>query len=286
MSQDEVIHFISANTVPVALNLYVIRVQKDAAGDFFRAVQKQRPAQYQGLYLVAPDGRVLASHQNFKSDKTWPHELLADLEPGLKAFGPVTPREVRRSDPLPLRGSGVRPDGGATPAIYLRYTYKSIPLRELPNPTIDSLPLTAAELAALAPPKPEAGVTWEVPEAVARRFGRVLGPNDEDSMPRPSEVTAVKLTGRVRAVAGGVAELSYEGTMAGSHHTQAGKQTHGAVTLTGAGRYDEKAGRLLSFVWVFDGTFGGPAPYNEPRPYGAVVEWSWEQPPKQGVSQE
>src|SRR5205823_3669921 len=83
----------------------------DAAGDFFRAAQKQRPAQYQGLYLVSPDGKVLASHQNFKSHKTWPEELLDDLRPGLKAFGAVRPREVRRDDPTPRRGSGVRPDG-------------------------------------------------------------------------------------------------------------------------------------------------------------------------------
>ena len=58
MSHPDMLRFISANTVPVALNLFVIREQRDAAGDFFRAVQKQRPAQYQGLYLVAPDGKV------------------------------------------------------------------------------------------------------------------------------------------------------------------------------------------------------------------------------------
>src|SRR5437763_2991361 len=113
MCQKEVIQFIRANTVPVAQNLYVIRQQKDAAGDFFRGVQKQRPAQYQGLYLVAPDGKVLASHQNFRSDKTWSREVLADLGPGLKAFGTVQPRETGRSDPLPRRGRGVRSDGGA-----------------------------------------------------------------------------------------------------------------------------------------------------------------------------
>lgn len=280
------IRFISANTVPVALNLYMIRAQKDAAGDFFRSVQKQRPAQYQGLYLVAADGRVLASHQNFKSEKTWPRELLADLEPGMKAFGPVTPRQVRREDPLPLRGRGVRPDGGATPAIYLRLSIKNVPLREVPNPTIDSLPLTAPELAALAPPKADAGVTWVVPEALARRFGRVLGPGDEDSMPRPPEVRSVRLTGRVSAVADGVAELVYEGNMAGSHRTQAGKHTHGTAQLTGAGRYDIKAGRLLSFVWVFDGTFQAPPPYDERRAYSAVVEWAREQPRQQGESHE
>jgi hypothetical protein len=269
-----VIRFLSTNTVPVALNLYEIRKQKDAAGDFFRGVQKQRPAQYQGLYLVTPDGKVLASHQNFKSDKTWPQEVLDDLEPGLKAFGEVKPRQVRRTDPLPLRGRGVQSDGGATAAIYLRYSIKGIPLRELPNPTIDSLPLAAKDLAELAPPKPEAGTGWEIPEALARRFSRVLGPGDEDSMPRPHEVTAMKLTGKVRAVEDGVAHLVYEGTLRGSHLNQAKKHTHGEVRLTGAGRYDVRGGQMLSFVWVFDGVYKGPSPYDQGAPYSGVVEWS------------
>src|SRR5207253_2780015 len=132
--------------------------------------------------LVAADGKVLASHQNFKSAKTWPREVLTDLEPGLKAFGVVKPRATRRSDPLPRRGSGVRSDGGVTAAIYLRYAIKGIPLRELPNPTIDSLPLTAKQLAELGPPSPKTGVSWDISETLGRQFSRVLGPGDEDSM--------------------------------------------------------------------------------------------------------
>jgi len=269
-----VIRFISANSVPIALNLYVIRQQKDAAGDFFRSVQKQRPAQYQGLYLVAPDGKVLASHQNFKSDKTWSKELLADLEPGLKAFGKVLPRDSRRSDPLPRRGLGAQSDGGTTVAIYLRYAIKNIPLRELPNPTIDSLRLTAKDLAELAPAKVEAGAEWKIPEALGRRFSRVLGPGDEDTMPRPLEVTSAILTGKVEAVHDGVAQIVYGGTLAGSHLNQAKKRTHGQTKLIGVGRFDLKTGRLISFVWVFDGVYKGPPPYDQPHNYSAVVEWT------------
>jgi hypothetical protein len=269
-----VIRFISRNTVPVALNLYVIRAEKGPGGDFFRAVQKQRPAQYQGLYLVSPDGKVLASHQNFKSDRTWARELLADLAPGMKKFGPVAPRELRRADPLPRRGRGANEDGSATLAIYLRYTYKRIPLRELPNPTIDSLRLTAKEMVDLAPPRAEVGAAWELPEELARKFSRVLGPGDEDTMPRPHEVTSAKLAGKVVAVEGGVARVEWAGALAGSHRTQAKKRTHGEVKLTGVGRYDVKSGRLLSLVWVFAGTFRGAVPYDEPRAYSGVVEWA------------
>jgi hypothetical protein len=271
---------IATNTVPVALNLYVIRKQPDAAGDFFRAVQKQRPAQYQGLYLVSPDGRVLASHQNFKNERTWPQEVLADLEPGLKAFGEIKPRAARWADPSPERGIGLRPDGGATLAIYLRHGIKGVPLREVPNPTIDSLPLTAAELAALAPAKAEVGVPWSIPEELARKFSRLLGPGNEDTMPRPNEITSVKLTGRVRAIEDGVAEVVYEGKLAGSHLTQAKKRTYGTARLIGIGRYDVKASRLLSFVWVCDGVYRAPPPYDEPRSYSAVVEWRLDRPMK------
>jgi hypothetical protein len=268
-----VIRFIRDNTVPVALNLYIIRQQKDAAGDFFRTVQKQRPAQYQGLYLVAADGKVVASHQNFKSEKTWAREVLADLQPGLKAFAAATPRDPRRTDPLPHRGIGVQSDGTVTLAIYLRYSIKRVPLRETPNPTIDSLPVTAKELAQLGPTTPSAGAHWQIPETLARRFSRVLGPNDEDSMPRPHEVASMRLTGRVQSVEGGVACLAYEGTLAGSHLNQAKKRTHGEAKLTGAGRFEIKTGRMLSLVWVFDGIYKGAPPYDQPAAYNGVVEW-------------
>ncbi len=135
------IRFISRNLVPVALNLYEIRKATGEDGIFFRGVQKQKPAQYQGLYLVTADGKLLASHQDYKSEKTWAHELLADLRPGLDTFGAVSSREIQRVDPLPQRGVGMLPNGGVCLGIYLRYSIKGIPYRELPNPTIDSLVL-------------------------------------------------------------------------------------------------------------------------------------------------
>src|SRR5260370_1267462 len=83
--------------------------------------------------------------------------------------------------------------------------------------------------------------------------------------PRPPEVPAQRLTGRVRAVEGAVAWLAYEGELTGSHLTQAKKRTHGTARLTGVGRYDLRTGQLLSFVWVFDGIYRGPAPYDQPQ---------------------
>lgn len=255
--------------------MYEIRKAKGPGGDFFRNVQKQRPAQYQGLYLVTADGKVLASHQNFKSQKTWSQELLADLDPGLKAFGSVTPRTVEPADPLPQRGVGIRKDGSCCLAVFLRFPIKGIPLRELPNPIIDSLVLTANEFRDLVPEKVEAGTEWILSEAVGRKFHRVLGPGDEDSMPRFHEVSSVSLVGRVKSVEAGIVHLTYQGTIAGSHETQSNKgKCHGAAKLTGVGAYDVKTRQFLSLVWVFDGTYRAPPPYDkESRPYSGVVEW-------------
>jgi hypothetical protein len=214
--------------------LYVIRKAEGPGGTFFRGVQKQRPAQYQGLYLVTAEGKVLASHQNFKSPKTWPQEVLDDLQPGLKAFGKVPPRQLRPVDPLPERGVGVRKGGDVCLAVFLRYAVKGIPQRELPNPTIDTLVLSAADFRQLAPAKAEVGARWPVSEAVGRKFCRVLGPGDEDTMPRPPEVKSVHLTGRVQSVADGIARLTFEGEIAGAHEMQSHKgKCHGQAKLTG-----------------------------------------------------
>jgi hypothetical protein len=277
LSDDRVIEFVSRNFVPIAQNLYVIREEKGPAGDFFRDIQKQRPNQYQGLYIVNAEGKVLASHQQFNSEKTWTNELLADLKPGLKAVGEIKPRDLKHVDPLPHRGIGVREDGSVVLALYLRFSIKGVPLREVPDPTIDSLPLSAAEWTKWAPFKPEAGATWSLPEGVVRKFSRVLGPSDEDSMPRPKEVQSVQFSGKVQSVEDGIAYLTYEGRISGFHETQSNKgKCHGEAMLIGVGVYDVKNGRMLSMTLVFDGVFRGVKPYNQPAKYSAVVEWKHE----------
>jgi len=274
LSTTEVVRFVSRNCVPVALNLYEIRKAKGPAGDFFRAVQKQRPGQYQGLYLVSPTGKVLASHQNFKSHKTWPKEVLADLDPGLKAFGEVSPRDFKRADPLSQRGVGFLDGGGVRLGVFLRFIHKGARLEELPNPTLDSLLLTADECKGLAPAMALVGREWTVPEAVGRKFSRILGPGDENTMPRPNEVKSVRITGKVTAIENGMAYLRYEGRIVGSHETQSNRGLcHGEAKLAGIGRYDVKSGRMVALTWVFDGVFRNVVPYDQPAKYGAVVEW-------------
>ncbi len=61
---------VSENFVPTPINLYKVRKATDGARELFLSVQRQKD-QYQGIWIVSPDGKVLAGHQNFKDSKTW-----------------------------------------------------------------------------------------------------------------------------------------------------------------------------------------------------------------------
>src|SRR2546427_10672734 len=100
-----VIHRVTTNFVPVAVNLYKVRQAKDAGGELFRSVQRQKD-QYQGLWLVSPEGKVLAGHHDIQDPKNWSQEGLDTLDAGLKAFGPVRPRPGQPTDPPAYRGIG------------------------------------------------------------------------------------------------------------------------------------------------------------------------------------
>src|SRR5262245_66547911 len=86
----------------------------------------------------------------------WARAALADLEAGLKAFGPVTPRRVGKPRPLPHRGVGTTPDGRVTLAVTDRWVFVKDLSRDPPRgalgPTVlDSITLAAEEWKGLAP---------------------------------------------------------------------------------------------------------------------------------------
>jgi hypothetical protein len=140
---------------------------------------------------------------------------------------------------------------------------------------IDSLTLPAGEWKAFKPPRTLGGTEWMLPEAVARQLCRGLSPSsDQSTMPRPGEVTAVRLTSQVIEVQQGIARVAYRGEIA-ARHTYEGKQSHGQARVIGLGVYDVKAERLQSLRLLFEGTHRSPPPYAKAaRETGAVIEWS------------
>jgi hypothetical protein len=274
------------------LNLYRIRQDKGEAGDFWRSVQKQKP-NYQGLWLVSPEGKVLAAHQDMSSMSDprgkWAKTALADLEAGLKAFGPVTTRRIEKFQSLPHRGVGTTPDGQLTMAVTERWVIVKDLSREpsrdaLGATVLDSINLTAEEWKGMVPVTPKSASEWAVPEATARKFFPLLSASDT-VFRDPKEVTSVRVTGRVEKVERGIAFLTYEGEIGATHRGtenegKEGKQcSSSAKLLGGLGTFDLKAGRLLALTLVFDGHFRNYAPYDSPTRFGAVVEWS-EEPAK------
>jgi hypothetical protein len=257
--------------VPAAVNLYTVRKAKDTGGDLFRAVQKQKP-QYQGIWIVSPDGKVLASQHDFKSerDNEKVRETLAVLEEGLRAFGQVNARPPTAGTGVLYRGEEFLPDGSVTLALYVRAYDNG---RPLPRPVQDSFPLSAREFRDFAPPALKVGTQWTVPPEVANNLGRCLSPSsDQSTMPRPNEVTTVELRGRVRAVVQNEAWIGFHGVIKASHLYE-GKRNHGEAKIRGLASYNFETKRMMFISFVLEGTFRGFPPYDEPRQIAAVAQW-------------
>ena len=266
----------SRDLVPVALNLYEIIKARGPGGDFYRAVRKQRPSQHQGLYVVSPAGKVLASQASAPSNGSWVSHTLRMIEAGLQAHGEVGPRQAKWVDPLPYRGRGVNEDGGIVLAVTTRHMLQGLDRRGLGDAVHDSVPLSAGERATLGVPEARAGVKFEVPPRVVRAFHKVLSPvSDLTTLARRDEVTRARLMGKVERVRGGIAYLRFEGSITAAHVYQAGvnkgRKNRAEVTLAGVGSADGRTGKLLSLTLVGEGQYLPPD--DRAKRYGAVLEW-------------
>jgi hypothetical protein len=297
LSDQKVIERVTTSFVPVAVNLYKVRQAKDAGGELFRSVQRQKD-QYQGIWIVSPEGQVLAGHQDFQSRETWTREVLDTANLALKAFGAAPPRQVKSIEPLPFRGHGTQPDGSVCLAVYARQMLgggrRNVPanvavsrhwlwdgaLRPDGPAVIDSLELTAKEWASLAPLKNQIGLTWTVPDAVARKFCRVLIPsNDQSGMPRPEDAKLARLEGTVASVEDGQARIRLTGTWEAVHlqEGEAKRPLRGAATAEGLAIYDINRRAMHSLLLVFSGGYGRPKDEHVCAA-GAVVEWQDKRP--------
>ena len=278
--------------MPVAVNLYKVRQAKGEGGELFRSIQRQKD-QYQGIWIVSPAGKVLAGHHEFKSRETWTQEVLETANAAVKSFGPLRPRQIKSTNPLPLRGHGVQDDGAICLAIYARQMLgggrqsapTGVPASRLwlwdgedrPDgpAVIDSLTLNAKEWAAFVPPKIDVGTTWAIPETVCRQFCRVLIPSsDQSSMPLPTDAKLARLNGTVESVEDGMVRIRLTGALE-AVHLQEGDQKRpilGASTSEGFAVYDVKERSIRSILFLFSGFYGPP---NDEAvcAAGAVVEW-------------
>jgi hypothetical protein len=271
--------------VPVALDLYEIRAAKGEAGDFFRSAYAQQP-QYQGLWLIRPDGKVLtATFQGTGGAKDWTDHILTALRSALDDHGPIAPRRVRPINPFPYRGVGVQPDGSVTLAVNDRGIYVQDLALLLKGQDaqvfLDHLTLSARDWSALIPPDVREGTKWAIPDDVARRFYPLLNPYDV-KFENASEMTTLQLAGEVASVRAGVAHLTYRGHLVGTHlGTQSegklGQQLMTDLTMIGGvGTYDLRSRRMLSLTWVWDGlntSFFTPPDHGQTGRFAMVVEW-------------
>jgi hypothetical protein len=263
---------VSQNFVPVAVNLYRIREAKDEAGDFFRAARRQKN-QYQGIWIVSPDGKVLAAHEKYKEVKTWPDEVLATINTALAAAGDLSVRHPEPRDIAPYWGKGVAPDGTVTLACQMRYFFRG---KGIGQGAIDAAPFGANDWRAFAPPEATAGKTWTLPGKVASEFSRCLSfASDQSTMPKPNEVTEVEITGSVERVKGGRATLSFKGHIATLHTQPFTKAvTKARAKLSGVAEYDTTKKEMVSLLWVFEGASQSvQPPARDASPLAAVVDW-------------
>ena len=256
-------------------------------------MQRQKD-QYQGVWIVSPEGKVLSGRQDYRDFKNGSVELLETMDAGLKAFGEVTPREAKPTNPLPSRGVGLLPDGGVSLSLYGRQVLgggrSTIPAGVEPSCAwywdgalrpdgpimIDGLALSAGEWASFVPARVEAGATGEVSEGVARKLTRLLSASsDQSGMPRPEEAKVAELKATVESIEGGVARLRLAGRWEMMHLVEgdAKRPQYGAATAEGTALYDIEGKSIRSLLLVFDGTIRSGRPDAAPNRTGAVVEW-------------
>jgi hypothetical protein len=207
--------------VPFALNTN--RVPDDDGGKFFKNVLRKQDWP-QGLWVVSPEGKILAFHyyRNKAGEKPaegqarWIKETRAAIEEGLKAFGEVKPRDPKKTDPLKNRGVGKQADGGVRLAVYAHGMFKG---KKDGEPVVDSSILTAGEWSAFAPPALAAGTTWTIPAAAVGKLVPVLSPmTDAIFTPQPKDATHAELTAKIESVAESRALVRITGRLETQHN--------------------------------------------------------------------
>jgi hypothetical protein len=182
-SDPRVIKILNERFVPVTDNCSYTQTQKDAKGEFFRLVAEQghyagrtKPtATRQGLYTCTAAGELLASINTTNVEK-----VLELLQTALEKWkqrrlnsNQTSQTEVPQSYEPDLKYHWKFPEGGLVLKTYVR----DLPRDSDPNWTdfrvnFDHVWLAQEEAKSLIPDGIKVGETYQMPEAVVRRFAR------------------------------------------------------------------------------------------------------------------
>jgi len=264
LNDDEVVRRLSTMFIPVAVHLYEIRKDPGPGGDLFRSVQRQMD-HYQGIWIVSPEGKALYTDP---ASADWkPGDLVKAMDEVLKPFGPLKPRAVKESDPLPYRGRGVKPDGSVSLAAYGRLTHHG----KADGPAVlDTVELATSEWATFAPPEQKGGAGWALPDGVARKLGCVISPFDDSARFFDEDYLQAEVKAKVESVEGTRARIRLTAAWKakGVYGHEKGAPVHEASsTAEGTAVYDLEKKSMRSLILVLSGLWGG-------RETGGVIEWT------------
>jgi hypothetical protein len=284
LTDDRVVQRVSSNFVPTHFNNNdPNRAADEPSAVLWKAVLHQKTLQGQGVWVLRPDGTVIAGmsaeidgHASdrigtgpgapWRANPRFAEAVVEMLDESLRRFGPVTPRH-QKAEPLPYRGAGVKPDGGVRVVVYNRAD----------NGLAFSVNLTAEEWRAFVPTTLAAGKRWSLPESVAREFAPVLSPlADTRFRPRPGDLRSAELTAEVGTLDTQHAEIRLVGRWHADWRHDGDEHSVGTATAEGIAVYDLSRKAIRSLLLIFDGTYGytthdGYA--HRPAPFAAVVRW-------------
>lgn len=284
LTDDRVVQRVSTNFVPTLLNTDDPTRAADAPSSVvWKAVLKQKPLQGQGVWVVAPDGKVIAGMSAevdgrpsdkvgngpgapWRANPKFADAVVEMLDESLKTFGPVTPRNAK-AEPLPYRGAGVKPDGGVRLVAYNRADHG----------LAFSVTLTADHWRSFVPPVPAAGERWTLPESVAREFAPVLSPlADTRFRPRPGNLKSAELTAEVESLDGEQAQIRLNGRWHADWQHDGDEHSACTATAEGIAVYDLSRKTVRSLLVIVEGTYDYTTTGGYKRPplkFAAVVRW-------------
>lgn len=299
-----------AQFVPVADEVGRLQRGEDRECRFFRSFAEEghyggrtEPSDTrQGIYMVAPSGRFLASINTRR-----PQDVLRTMERALEAWSALPDDQRLLADDPALERDAIRryevrfPEGG----VNLRVTVRDLPREDTAGDwradawNEDWAWLRPEELASLCTPPEgaEVGSTWPGPAALARRLARaqlVDFARGQTTPFRDEQVERAEIAATLEARTGDVLTLRLAGR---SRTAQTGRwrvegfepgeseQTRGLeLEWTGTAEWNAAAGELQALELVAWGPRWGATQFNgrhddlAPTPIGFVLELAPQEP--------